>query len=82
MHINLSGHHLDITDAIRNHVHDKFARLERHSETLHSAAAAAVARPLALALLLTPEPADQSAPARVEWWHLQHWKSGPGVCRR
>ena len=34
MQINLSGHHLDITDAIRNHVHDKFARLERHSEKL------------------------------------------------
>ena len=34
MQINLSGHHLDITDAIRNHVHDKFARLERHSDQI------------------------------------------------
>jgi ribosomal subunit interface protein len=32
MQINLSGHHLYITDAIRNHVTDKFARLERHSD--------------------------------------------------
>ena len=34
MQINLSGHHLDITDAIRNHVHEKFARLERHSDQI------------------------------------------------
>ena len=34
MQINLSGHHLDITDAIRHHVHEKFARLERHSDQI------------------------------------------------
>ena len=30
MQINLTGHHLDITPALRTFVHEKFARLERH----------------------------------------------------
>ncbi len=30
MQINLTGHHVDITSALRNYVHDKFERLERH----------------------------------------------------
>ena len=30
MQINLTGHHVTITDALRNYVNDKFARLERH----------------------------------------------------
>jgi len=30
MQINLTGRHLDITDAMRNYVVDKFERLERH----------------------------------------------------
>jgi putative sigma-54 modulation protein len=30
MQINLTGHHIDITSAMRNYVHDKFDRLERH----------------------------------------------------
>ena len=30
MQINLTGHHLDITPALRSFVHEKFARLERH----------------------------------------------------
>lgn len=30
MQVNLTGHHVDITDAMRNHVNDKLARLERH----------------------------------------------------
>jgi putative sigma-54 modulation protein len=31
MQINLTGHHVDITDALRDYVQDKFERLERHS---------------------------------------------------
>jgi putative sigma-54 modulation protein len=30
MHINLSGHHLDVTAALRDYVGNKFERLERH----------------------------------------------------
>ena len=30
MQINLTGHHVDITDALRDYVDTKFAKLERH----------------------------------------------------
>ncbi len=30
MQINLSGHHIDITDSLRDYVHSKFDRLHRH----------------------------------------------------
>lgn len=30
MHINLTGHHLDVTEALRGYVNNKFERLERH----------------------------------------------------
>jgi putative sigma-54 modulation protein len=30
MQISLTGHHVDITDALRNYVESKFERLERH----------------------------------------------------
>lgn len=30
MQINLTGHHIDITDSMRNYVNEKMARLERH----------------------------------------------------
>ncbi len=30
MQINLSGHHVEITDALRNYINEKMARLERH----------------------------------------------------
>lgn len=32
MHITLSGHHLDLTDALRDYVHDKLNRIERHCD--------------------------------------------------
>ncbi|MEE4362011.1 MAG: ribosome-associated translation inhibitor RaiA [Pseudomonadales bacterium] len=32
MQINVTGHHLDITDSIRSYVLEKFDRLERHFE--------------------------------------------------
>ena len=34
MHINLSGHHVDITPALRAYVTTKFERLERHSDSI------------------------------------------------
>lgn len=30
MNLNISGHHLDLTDALRNHVRTKMQRVERH----------------------------------------------------
>ena len=30
MQINLTGHHVEITDALREYVNTKFAKLERH----------------------------------------------------
>lgn len=34
MHINLTGHHVDITDALRDYVTSKFERLERHFDNV------------------------------------------------
>ena len=34
MHINLSGHHLDISQALRSYVENKFLRLERHFDQI------------------------------------------------
>lgn len=30
MQINITGHHLDVTPALRTYVHEKFERLQRH----------------------------------------------------
>ena len=30
MHIDLTGHHMDITDSLRDYVNEKMLRLERH----------------------------------------------------
>ena len=30
MQISVTGHHIDVTDALRNYVESKFERLERH----------------------------------------------------
>lgn len=34
MQISLTGHHVDITDALRNYVDSKFERLERHFDNV------------------------------------------------
>lgn len=34
MQINLTGHHVDITPAIRSYVENKFTRLERHFDNM------------------------------------------------
>lgn len=36
MQINISGHHLDLTDAIKNYVTSKMERLERHHDRITS----------------------------------------------
>ncbi|MGD9662845.1 MAG: ribosome-associated translation inhibitor RaiA [Porticoccaceae bacterium] len=34
MQLNISGHHLDITDAIRDYVTNKLSRLEKHNDSI------------------------------------------------
>ncbi|MCK8043468.1 ribosome-associated translation inhibitor RaiA [Shewanella sp. 1CM18E] len=34
MKINLSGHHVDVTDVVRQHVQEKFSKIESHFPTL------------------------------------------------
>lgn len=34
MQIKLSGHHIEITDAMRNHVNDKMSKLQRHFDNV------------------------------------------------
>lgn len=36
MQINLTGHHLDLTDALHDYVNDKFKRLERHFDHINN----------------------------------------------
>lgn len=36
MQINLTGHHVDLTDSLRNYVHDKFEKIERHFEHINN----------------------------------------------
>ncbi len=36
MHINLTGHHIEVTPALRSYVDEKFLRLERHFEHVTS----------------------------------------------
>ncbi|MBI2992886.1 MAG: ribosome-associated translation inhibitor RaiA [Gammaproteobacteria bacterium] len=36
MQINVTGHHVDLTPALRTYVEGKFGRLERHSDSLIS----------------------------------------------
>jgi putative sigma-54 modulation protein len=32
MHLHISGHHVDLTDGLRNYVAEKFQKIERHFE--------------------------------------------------
>lgn len=36
MQINITGHHIDITNALRDFVQEKFSRLERHFDNMTS----------------------------------------------
>jgi len=36
MQINLTGHHVEITDSLRDYVNTKFAKLERHFEHINN----------------------------------------------
>ncbi|WNK21392.1 ribosome-associated translation inhibitor RaiA [Halomonas piscis] len=34
MQVNMTGHHLELTDALREYVNDKLARVERHYDNI------------------------------------------------
>ncbi|MCE9786325.1 ribosome hibernation promoting factor [Shewanella chilikensis] len=36
MQINLTGHHIEITDSLRDYVESKFSKLERHFEQINN----------------------------------------------
>ena len=36
MQINLTGHHVEITDSLRNYVDTKFSKLERHFDHINN----------------------------------------------
>ena len=57
MQINLSGHHVEITDSLRECIHTKFAKLERHFEHINNIHA-----------VLTVEKLNQIAEATVHLW--------------
>ena len=54
MQLTISGHHLEITEAIREYVNSKFAKLERHYEQITSTS-----------VILTVEKLSQNAEATV-----------------
>lgn len=54
MQINISGHHVDLTDALNDYVHEKLSKLERHSDGVQN-----------VHVILTVEKLDQKAEATV-----------------
>lgn len=34
MQVNITGHHIELTDALRDYVNDKLARVERHYDNI------------------------------------------------
>ncbi|MCE2572106.1 ribosome hibernation-promoting factor, HPF/YfiA family [Motilimonas eburnea] len=54
MQITLSGHHIEITDSMRNYVETKFSKLERHSDNINS-----------IQVILNVEKLNQIAEAKI-----------------
>lgn len=54
MQINISGHHIEVTDALKEYVSDKMEKLERHTNDITSVQA-----------ILTVEKNRQKAEARI-----------------
>lgn len=54
MQINLTGHHVEITDSLREYVNTKFAKLERHFDHINN-----------VHVVLTVEKLDQKAESTV-----------------
>ena len=58
MQVNISGHQLDVTDALRDYVVEKFDRLERHFDKITNAGDHAGGE---------TEAEDRSHPAHRRW---------------
>ncbi len=56
MQINLSGHHVDITDGIREAINNKFSKIQSHYPALD-----------ALSIILTVERNEQSVEAKTQF---------------
>ena len=56
MQINLSGHHVDITDGIREAVNNKFSKIKSHYPNLDT-----------LSIILTVEKNEQSVEAKTQY---------------
>ena len=54
MQINITGHHVEITPAIRDYIHDKLQRIERHFENATD-----------IQFILTVEKLEQKAKANL-----------------
>ena len=54
MQINLTGHHVDLTDSLRDFVNNKFAKLERHFDHINN-----------VHVILTVEKLRQQAEAKL-----------------
>lgn len=54
MHINLTGHHIEITSALREYVQEKFTKLERHFDHINQ-----------VHVILNVEKAHQTAEAKL-----------------
>jgi putative sigma-54 modulation protein len=55
MQINLTGHHIDITQAIRTYIEGKFERLERHFDNMTN-----------IQVILSVEKERQKAEAKID----------------
>ncbi len=55
MQIDLTGHHVDLTDALRNYVNEKFERLQRHVDQV-----------VDVHVILTVEKLDHKAEATMQ----------------
>jgi len=54
MQINLTGHHIDLTDSLRDFVNNKFSKLERHFDHINN-----------VHVILTVEKLRQQAEAKL-----------------
>ena len=52
MQVNISGHQLDVTDALRSYIEEKLERLERHFDKITNVQ-------IILCLLYTSDAADE-----------------------
>src|SRR5690606_887356 len=54
MQINIGGHHIDLTDALRTYINEEFTRLERHFDHITS-----------IQVILSPEPNTHKAESTI-----------------